>query len=98
MRFITTQPTQALTMLNSDFINEQAAIFAQRLLAEHDSLESIVSHGLELTLLRQPTSEETAEGVRLIGDLQQLDGRDRDDAVACFCLVLLNLNEFVYLD
>ena len=98
VRFITTQPTQALTMLNSDFINEQAAIFARRLLAEHDSLESIVSHGLELTLLRRPTPEETAEGVNLINDLQRLDGRDHDDAVACFCLVLLNLNEFVYLD
>ncbi|MFG0260136.1 MAG: DUF1553 domain-containing protein, partial [Phycisphaerales bacterium JB041] len=98
VRFITTQPTQALTMLNSDFINEQAAIFARRLLSEHDDLEQVVSRGLELTLLRRPSAEETAEGVNLINDLQRLDGRDRDDAVACFCLVLLNLNEFVYLD
>lgn len=98
VRFVTTQPTQALTMLNSEFMNEQASIFADRLFAEHDGLEEIVRRGLELTLLRQADEREIAEGVRLINDLQEIEGHDRDYAVSCFCLVLLNLNEFVYLD
>src|SRR5712691_3171416 len=34
VRFATTQPTQALGMLNSTFLNEQAALFAARLRKE----------------------------------------------------------------
>ena len=34
VRFTTTVPTQALGMLNSEFTNEQAVIFAKRLLKE----------------------------------------------------------------
>ena len=33
VRFATTQPTQALAMLNGDFLNEQAGVFAARLRA-----------------------------------------------------------------
>src|SRR5207302_5406300 len=31
IRFVTTQPTQALLMLNSDFLNSEAALLAERL-------------------------------------------------------------------
>jgi hypothetical protein len=37
-------------------------------------------------------------GVGLIETLQREDGVSSDAALQTFCLVVLNLNEFVYLD
>ena len=99
VRFATTQPTQALTMLNSTFINEQAAIFAQRV--EHDAgpaLDARVACALALVLARTPEEEEITEGVNLVQELQREEGFTPELAFKSYCLVLLNLNEFVYLD
>ncbi|MHC4910160.1 MAG: DUF1553 domain-containing protein [Planctomycetota bacterium] len=99
VRFTTTQPTQALTMLNSDFTNEQARIFARRLRSEvGDDLAARVTRGLELVTCRSPSSQEVVEGVSLVEELMTEEGYDPDSAFANYCLVLLNLNEFVYLD
>jgi len=99
VRFVTTQPTQALTMLNSKFINEQAAMFAQRV--EHDAgpaLHARVARALALVLTRMPEEQEIVEGVDLVQELQREENFTPEQAFASYCLVLLNLNEFVYLD
>ena len=49
-------------------------------------------------LQRNPTQAEIDRGVRLIATLEKEDGKAPDEALALFCLVSLNLNEFVYLD
>lgn len=99
VRFTTTQPTQALTLINSDFTNEQAAILGSRL---HDEtggqIESVVRRGLRLAVLREPSDEEVEQGVNLISELRDSEGLSEADAVSLFCLVLLNLNEFMYID
>lgn len=99
VRFSSTQPTQALTLLNGEFINEQAKILAARLKKEAgDDAASQVRRGLYLATSRPPTDAEVRRGVTLIETLVREDGVSQDAAVQAFCLVLLNLNEFMYLD
>ena len=98
VRFATTQPTQALGMLNGSFLNEQAVALAARL--ERDAgvtIDERVKLGLRLVTDRVPTADEVARGVNLIADLRT-QGVPADEALATFCLVALNLDEFIYLD
>ncbi len=98
-RFASTQPTQALLMLNSGFSNKQAEIFAERLRREAgDDLTRQVRLGLNLTTSRSPTDAEVRLGVDLATSLAREEGATPQDALRYFCLMALNLNEFVYLD
>jgi len=99
VRFNTTQPSQALSMLNSDFLNQQAGIFAKRLKeAAPESVSEQVKTGLELVLQRAPTAKEIQRGNDLIQSLIADDKVSADQALVYFCLVALNMNEFIYLD
>lgn len=99
VRFATTQPTQALGMLNSEFINEQAALLAQRVENEAGKgLEQQVAYAFSIVTSRQPTDEEVRRGVKFIDQLQKQDGASHELAMNQFCLLMLNLNEFIYLD
>jgi hypothetical protein len=99
VRFTTTQPTQALGMMNSAFVNEQARIFAEfvKKNAGTDSAEQ-VRFALWRVLQRDPTQKEIQRGVKLMQTVQTEDKKNADEALAAFCLVALNLNEFIYLD
>ncbi|MGQ0633104.1 MAG: PSD1 and planctomycete cytochrome C domain-containing protein [Planctomycetaceae bacterium] len=99
VRFTTTQPTQALTMLNSEFLHEQSERFADRLRREcGDNTAQQVMRALSLTTQRAVSEADVARGVRLIESLRNDDGAAGALALKYFCLVALNLNEFVYLD
>ena len=99
VRFATTVPTQALTMLNSKFVNDQASVFAERLRAgSGNTLEERVRTGLRLVTQREPLDDEVAHCVSLVGRLQSEQGLSEEQAMERFALVALNLNEFVYLD
>ncbi len=99
VRFTSTQPTQALSLLNGDFMNSQAKIFAERLKKEagNDSAAQ-VRRGLYLATARMPTDAEVRRGVGLIETLMREDRINADAALQAFCLVVLNLNEVMYLD
>jgi hypothetical protein len=99
VRFTTTQPTQALAMLNSKFLNDQAAILAVRLKKEAgaDPVKQ-VEHGLYLVTQRKPSAKEIRRGMALLDTLRTEEGASADAALKYFCLMALNLNEFVYLD
>ena len=89
VRFATTVPTQALTMLNGKFINDQAKVLATRLRKEAgDDPASQVALALRLTTCRPPTDAEIRRGVKFVSSMP----------LEYFCLVALNLDEFVYLD
>ncbi|MST95178.1 MAG: DUF1553 domain-containing protein [Pedosphaera sp.] len=99
VRFATVQPTQALGLLNSTFLNREAEVFAARLRKEAGSdLQKQVQLGLLLVSSRQPTGEEIKRGLRLIESLQTEDHATPEIALKYFCLMALNLNEMAYLD
>jgi hypothetical protein len=99
VRFATTQPTQALTMLNSEFMLEEAAALAARLRREAgDGRAEQVRLALRLALSRSPGDDEVQRGLRLIDDLEKLEGLAPEAALAQFCLMVYNLNEFIFLD
>lgn len=98
-RFITTQPQQALTLLNGKFFNDQAGYLAQRVQdAVGDDTGEQVAQAIELALGRSATENEITEGVDLIERLQTKHGQSHEAALRYWCLTVLNLNEFIYLD
>lgn len=98
-RFVTTQPTQALGMLNGKFLNDQAAQLARRLRKEASgNVREQVNRAYQIALGRTPDAEQTERGLSLIESLQTRHGLSADKALDQFCLVVLNLNEFLYLD
>jgi hypothetical protein len=99
VRFATTQPTQALGMLNSVWANDQAEQFASLLREQADDDPAArIRLALERTLQRAPTAAEIERGLTLMQDLQRDHGLTTDEALHYFCLIALNLNEFLYLD
>lgn len=98
VRFTTTQPTQALGMLNSDFLNEQAKIFAEDLLRLSTKPEEQVQIALRRTTQRMPTKAEIERGLRFLSAMQETHRLRAEEALRRFCLLTLNLNEFVFLD
>ncbi len=98
-RFATTQPTQALGMLNGKFLNDQAVILAQRLQKESpNDVTAQIKRAYFLTTGHRPDDVSVARGRQLIDAMQQKHQMTADRALALFCLMTLNLNEFAYLD
>jgi mono/diheme cytochrome c family protein len=98
-RFATTQPTQALGMLNGDFARIQAAEFAARLRREAgDDAAAQVRLALRLALCRPTEESHVQRGLALLKSLQEKHQLSADKALEYYCLTVLNLNEFVYLD
>ncbi len=99
VRFSTTQPTQALGMLNGEFLNKQAKIFAGRLRKDAGAdPHAQVRLALSLATSRAPTDAEVGRGVRFMQALRTQDGASAERALDLFCLLVLNLNEFMYVD
>jgi mono/diheme cytochrome c family protein len=98
-RFTTTQPTQALAMINSAFLNDQAKVFADSVAHEAGPDPAArVRLALWRVAQRAPTSAEVERGVRFLASMEQEEGLAGPEALRRFCILALNLNEFVYLD
>ncbi len=97
-RFATTVPTQALSMLNSERVNKVAKAFADRVSAEHDDLVGQVEAAYEIALGRQADAGELELLFELCADLEEEYEVDDSSLLARICLILLNLNETIYLD
>jgi mono/diheme cytochrome c family protein len=98
VRFITTQPTQSLTMLNSEFTNHQASHFADAVMNLTSQPAEQVAEILQRVLQRQATEQEIEQGVSFMQQLQERESLNHQQALQAFCLLALNLNEFVYVD
>lgn len=99
VRFTTTVPTQALGMINSKFSNEQAADLAERLQREMPGgMTDQVKLAIRLTTGRQPAAEEVKDDLAFIEQLKTKDQLPDAEALRIYCLMILNTNEFVYLD
>jgi hypothetical protein len=98
VRFNTTVPTQALTMLNSEIISKAATTFSKRLRESSDTTEGRVREAFRVAFCRDPEKSEIAAGVHMMEDMKKRAGLNDDQALERFALLTLNLNEFVYLD
>ncbi len=109
VRFTTTQPTQALGMMNGSFLQAQAKALAAR--ARREALAGseqpgpadadagkIVRRAIEIAFVRPATDAEVARGVALVDRLEDVDGVSPSRAIELYCLLILNTNEFAYLD
>jgi hypothetical protein len=96
---VTTQPGQALAMMNGKFLNDQAADFARRLREERpDDLAAQVRRAYQLAVGREPDETNLKQAIELIDSLQQEHDVPRERALQYFCLLVYNMNEFLYLD
>jgi mono/diheme cytochrome c family protein len=109
VRFVTTQPTQALGMMNGSFLHAQARVFAERVRKEvrarqtqavdaDSETAALVRRAVEIALVRPAEAAEISDGVALIDRLETTNGVGPSRAFELYCLMLLNLNEFAYLD
>jgi hypothetical protein len=98
VRFATTVPTQALSLLNSGFVNEQARILAARMRGEGGNVRERIAAGLRTVLQREAREEELDHLVALHADLRAGSGLSEEQALDRVALLALNLNEFIYLD
>ncbi len=87
-RTTSTTPLQALNLLNSRFMLQQAKFFAERLQREAKGEDAQVRRGFRLAFQREPTPAEQAAGVRLV----------RDHGLPALCRALFNANEFLFVD
>jgi len=94
-RSVTTIAPQALILLNSDFINQQAAAMAAQLKAAAccDPIGRI-DDAYKRALAREPTDHEASVALNF---LQRWNDQD-DQTLAELCKLILNLNEFIYID
>lgn len=97
-RFATLQPGQALSLLNSDFVHEQAARLASSIDADTIDDEAVVRRSISAALSRRASPEEIESGIKLIRTLQEKHQVDRRRAVELYCLTVMNWNEFLFVD
>lgn len=84
-----TTPLQALNLLNSPFMQQQAGLFAARLHADvGDDVSACIARGFALALGRRPEADEAAAADTFVAA----------QGLASFCRALLNTSEFLYLN
>jgi hypothetical protein len=94
----TTTAPQALLLLNGDFALARAQRWSSRLLAHGGSDDrAVVVEAYRAAFGRSASAGEIGLGVRFVQNQMALLG-DRSAAVTDFCHVLLNANEFLYVD
>ena len=97
-RFMTLQPGQALSMMNSEFIHEQAKRLADSVGGVKQTNKEIAKQSIQNVLGRQATEDETNEADELIAALEKKPEINRERAIQLYCLTVMNWNEFLFVD
>ncbi len=107
-RFLTTQAAQSLNLLNGSFSRKCADDLAnltwnglaneRRLLNDEVRIRFLVSEAISKVYQRAFNESDVAIAKQLIETLQRKHGLDDRTCWNMYCLVLLNTNEFLYLD
>ncbi|WP_161602449.1 PSD1 and planctomycete cytochrome C domain-containing protein [Tautonia marina] len=95
-RSVSTVSSQALTLLNSEFLAGRAESFAHRVL--RDAPDDPVDLAFRLAFGRSPTNHEHKMIDSYISEQVQVQNRGRADAFVDVCQMLLSSNEFAYID
>jgi hypothetical protein len=96
VRYTTTVPTQALGLLNGEFGNDTAAVFAERLKKDANDLPGQVRRAIRLTTGRMPGDDEVTRDLAFLVELRKK--LSESEALRKYCLMILSANEFVYVD
>lgn len=102
-RNVTTTPTQSLLMINGDYVLNRAKNFADRLRVEAsetgEPTEETLHRGFRIAWGRNPSDDELTRALRFVASDASPGQPVLDaDRLADFCHVLLNSNEFLYVD
>lgn len=98
VRFVTTQPAQALDLLNSEFAQAEAAKLALRIRAgAGEAREAQLARAIALVTQRAPMPAELRQAGAFVRDFEAR-GVDSALAVERFCLLALNLNAFIFVE
>ncbi len=107
-RAVSTIAPQALTFLNGEFIRAQSRHLAARLAREAgEDPAARVRRAFLLTVARPATAAETQAGIAFLAEQERQIAKDlpstdpalcRRRALEAFALVMLNTNEFYYID
>jgi len=99
VRFSTVQPTQALSLFNGELSNAMARDLAARVMRERPGdLRAQLAWAREITSGRPAPAQEVDEAEAFISELKARDSMDDARAMQAYCLVLLNLNDFLTVD
>ena len=102
-RSVTTVPTQALALMNSPLVRQQAEkLFALIKQVPDTPLSFAIDRGYQIAFGRSPSDTERSRMETFIEQQRSAMGGDSpestDKALIEFCHVLYCLNEFVYID
>ncbi|MEE9241404.1 MAG: DUF1553 domain-containing protein [bacterium] len=103
-RNTTTVPTQALTLLNSEFVLLQAKLFAERVLSDVGiRRERQIRRAYRIALSRDPSEKELSRNIAFLDDQTSHHSargstNAETEALIDLCDVILNLSEFVYMN
>jgi hypothetical protein len=90
-RIVSTIPTQALTLLNDPFVNEQAAYCAREIIKISDDKKAQAKEALWRVLARPPKEEWIEAGRRFLD-------KEGEIGLTDFIVVLINSSQFSYVD
>ncbi|MDX1981525.1 MAG: PSD1 and planctomycete cytochrome C domain-containing protein [Bryobacteraceae bacterium] len=101
-RSTSTVPTQALTLLNNEFVVQQARYFAERVMQlAGPEQEAQVRTAYRIALSREPSVAELTSNVTFLNRQRTAHSQAQApglEALADLCDVLINLNEFLYIN
>lgn len=108
-RVLSSTPLQSLTMLNSDFVLENAKAVARRAMTRstgsRSELEPIIRAGYRIVLSREPTEAEVGlardhleRGQTLFARANSSEDEALRQSVESFAQMLISSNEFLYAD
>ena len=105
-RGATTVPTQALTMMNSPFVRDMANRLAKQVYSGTATLDQALDRAYRIALSRSPTPREREKMKAFYAKQEQFFAVEaksvtpqvKEQAFTETCVVLLALNEFVYVD
>lgn len=97
LRLVSVVPTQALLLMNDEFVEDQAGYLAARAVAEAgDDLPRIVARMFERTVSRVPETDRLREAVAFV-TLRESQS-NRTAALTDLAHVLFNSSEFLYVE
>ncbi|MFM9963046.1 MAG: DUF1553 domain-containing protein [Planctomycetaceae bacterium] len=97
VRLVSVVPTQALLLMNDEFVEDQAGYLAARAVAEaDDDLPSIVERMFARTVSRVPNSDRLREAIDFV-KLRETQS-NRTAALTDLAHVLFNSSEFLYVE